>query len=375
MSSNESEAKFRGRLDAVKIASLRLDDKNPRLSEKHLNKGQAHIADALRMAHDVLPIVQSLVENGFFVSEPLLVIENPDEADTWIVVEGNRRTTALLGLTNPEIREDFEDAKWDELATRSPFSANDEVPVVVHENREAVQIELAAFHGGGKVGRLDWLPYPRACWIRGRTEDGMTFEEIAHDLRVSVGKVRDDYRDLLVAEQARDMGAITTRQLENAYTLVTVAMKTTKLRDHIGVPSGGHVKVGESPVPEDKQDELKELVQWVFGGEDPVVEPKISDSRQMSKLGKVGGSEGGLRAIRGGDSLDKAEEKIRTSGMDPLDRLIKRLTAGRNALREATDDMTEFADNADVAELVDEIESIATGLYETVDEAKDLDPA
>ena len=371
MNSNESEAKFRGRLDAVKIATLRLDDKNPRLSEKHLNKGQAHIADVLRMAHDVLPIAQSLVENGFFVSEPLLVIENPDDADTWIVVEGNRRTAALLGLTNPEIREGFGDANWDELATRSPFSANDEVPVVVHESREAVQIELAAFHGGGKVGRLDWLPYPRACWIRGRTEDGMTFEEIAHDLRDRVGKVRDDYRNLVVAEQARDAGVITARQLEGAYSLVTVAMGITKLRDHIGVPSGGHVTVGEPAVPEDKHAELKELFEWVFGSDDPPVESKITDSRQMSKLGKVVGSETGLRALREGNSLEKAEEKIRITGLDPLDRLLKRLTAGRNALREATDDLTEFSDNAAVGELVEEIESIASGLHETIEEAKE----
>ena len=47
------------------------------------------------------------------------------------------------------------------------------------------------------------------------------------------------------------------------------------------------------------------------------------------------------------------------------------MTACRNALREATDDLTEFADNADVVDLVDEIESIATGLHDTVDEAKE----
>jgi len=366
MSSSKVAAKRRGEITHVKISSLRLDDNNPRLGEKQRGKSQAHIADVLRMGHDVLPIAQSLVENGFFASEPLLVIENPDEADTWIVIEGNRRTSALLGLTDPTVREAFDDAKWDELASRSQFSSADKVPVVAYESREASQIEVGKVH---VVGKLKWMPYPRARWILGRIKDGKTFEEIADDLGIQVSKVRDDYRDLMVAEQARDTGAITTKQLDSAYTYITVMLRTTKLRDHISAPSGGHVKVDEPPVPEDKQDELKELVLWVYGSDEQ--EPKIVETREMSKLGKVVGSEVGLRALREGDSLDRAEEKIRTTGLDPLDRLIKRLTAGRNALREATDDLTEFADNADVVDLVDEIESIATGLHDTVDEAKE----
>jgi len=367
MSSSKVATKRLGKPAEVKISSLRLDDHNPRLAEKQRDKGQAHIADVLRMAHDVLPIAQSLVDNGFFAAEPLLVIENPNEADTWIVVEGNRRTAALMGLTDPEVRAGYADVKWDELATRSPLSATDKIPIVIHQSREAAQVEVGKTH---VVGKLQWSPYAQARYVAGRINEGKTFVEVAHDLGIQVSKVRDLYRDLAVADQARDFG-VSMRQLEGAFSLMTVAMKTTKLRNHISAPSGGHVKVDESPVPEDKQDELKELVQWVFGSDDPVVDSKISDSRQMSKLGKVVGSEVGLRALRGGDSLDRAEERIRTSGLDPLDRLIKRLTAGRNALREATDDMTEFADNADVADLVDEIESIATGLHETVEEAEE----
>ena len=78
----------------------------------------------------------------------------------------------------------------------------------------------------------------------------------------------------------------------------------------------------------------------------------------------------GLKALRGGDSLEKAEERIKIKGLNPRDRLVKRLTAGRNALREATDDLVEFAVDHEIVDLVSEIESIANGLQETIDETE-----
>lgn len=366
MSIGEETSKRLGSAAEVTISSLRLDTENPRLAAKHRNADQATVADVLRMSHDVLPIAQSFVDNGYFIAEPLLVINNPAEADTWIVVEGNRRTAALMGLTDPLVRGSFADAKWDDLAAVSPLSASDKIPVVIHENREAAQVEVGRIH---VVGKLQWSPYAQARYVASRIAEGKSFEDVAHDLGIQTSKVRDLYRDLAVADQAREAG-ISVRQLERAFSLVTVAMRTTKLRAHVDAPSGGQVKVGEPPIPEDKKEELKELVEWVFGSEDPPVEPKITDSRQMSKLGKVVGSEIGLRALRGGDSLERAEEKIKTSGLDPRDRLIRRLTAGRNALREAIDDIGDFADDPEVDELIDDIESISIGLQEAVTEAK-----
>ena len=366
MSVDEVATKRLGTAGEAMISSLRLDTQNPRLAEKHRKADQATVADILRMSHDVLPIAQSVVDNGYFLAEPLLVIQSPAETDTWIVVEGNRRTAALMGLTDPAVREGFADAKWDELAANSPLLASDKIPVVIHENREAAQVEVGKIH---VVGKLQWSPYAQARYVASRIKEGKSFDEVAHDLGIQTSKVRDLYRDLAVADQAREAG-ISTRLLERAFSLITVAMRTTKLRAHVDVPSGGQVKINEPPVPEDKKEELKELVEWVFGSEEPPVEPKITDSRQMSKLGKVVGSEIGLRALRNGDSLERAEEKIKSSGLDPRDRLIKRLTAGRNALREAVDDIGDFADDQEVDELIDEIESIAIGLQEAVTEAK-----
>ena len=122
MSIGERTMKRLGSAAEVMISSLRLDTENPRLAEKHRKADQATVADVLRMSHDVLPIAQSFVDNGYFLAEPLLVIQSPAQADAWIVVEGNRRTAALMGLTDPVVRGSFADTKWDELAAISPLS-------------------------------------------------------------------------------------------------------------------------------------------------------------------------------------------------------------------------------------------------------------
>ena len=118
-----SGTKFHGEKSEVQIKDLRLDNENPRLAEKYMGETQENLADGLRMGHDLLPIARSMVANGYFNSEPLLVISNPEEEGTWIVVEGNRRAACLKGLTDSKIRKVFDDKNFDKLAAEAIFSA------------------------------------------------------------------------------------------------------------------------------------------------------------------------------------------------------------------------------------------------------------
>lgn len=349
----------------ARIKDLRLDTQNARLEERYRDASQVDIADILRMSHDVWPIAESLADSGYFTAEPLLVITNAEEAGTWVVVEGNRRATALLGLTDPEVREVFDSQRWDALAERATLTSSDEIPVVIHENREAAQMEVGRIHVGH--GRLPWTAYAQARYIASRVAEGRSFEEIAHDLGIAVGVTKSKYRDLMVADQARDYG-IPMSAADEAFSIMAVAMGRTKLREHIGAPSGSHVSVGEPPVPESKKDELKELILWIYGDEDH--QPKIAETREMTKLASVVASPVGLSALREGSSLEKAAEKIKITGLDPRDRLIKRLTAGHNALREALNDLVEHAADGEVVAMVEDIEGVVTSITETVDEAR-----
>ena len=134
-------------------------------------------------------------------------------------------------------------------------------------------------------------------------------------------------------------------------------MSNTKLRSHVAAPSGSQTKPGESPIPPGNETVLTELLTWIFGDPDRGIDPAISDSRQISMLANVIGNPIGLAAVRRGESLERAKQQIDEAELDTLGRLLKRLTAARNAMNAAGEDMGEHSSNSDVVELLDDLES------------------
>jgi hypothetical protein len=123
------------------------------------------------------------------------------------------------------------------------------------------------------------------------------------------------------------------------------------------------VKSGQTPIPDDKTNELKEVLVYIFGDEQ--TEPVISDSRQITSLANVVANTEGLRALRDGKSLEEAKQKIASTGQTPHERLINRLTTGRNALVAAADDVAEAGEIEAVRTLLIEIDD-ALGTLKTV---------
>ncbi|MCL1870852.1 MAG: hypothetical protein FWF90_10630 [Promicromonosporaceae bacterium] len=347
----------------VPISALLLDPYNPRLPESLRGGEQPDLAVVLEMGFDAFAVAQSVADNGFFAAEPLIAI-HAEEADKYIVVEGNRRLTALLGLSHPEIREQFaEPTRWEDVATKAEMSPDVVIPIVVHLNREATHVEVSRAH---VVGKLQWRPYMQARFIAARVAEGRTIKEVADLIGITKSKAADLYRDQAIVAQAEQAG-LNTGEVERAFSVLTVAMGNTKLRDHIGAPLGSRLEPGDDPVPAGKINELKEVISWVFGDED--AEPVITDSRQMSALGNVVASEVGLSALRSGKSLDEAKQQVQSAGMDPRERLVKRITAATNALGAASDDLAEYASDKQVVGLLSDLESLVESMRNVVDQA------
>lgn len=354
-----------GRLGSVPLSALRLDPENPRIPETHRTKDTAELATLLEMGFEAYPVAQSIAELGFFNAEPLIVIPSPDETDAWIVVEGNRRLTALVGLAFPAIRHGFATPdRWENLADKSSISPDMAVPVVIHESRETTHAEIARVH---VVGKLGWRPFMQARYIAARVAEGRTLQEVADLIGIPKSKAADLYRDQAVLTQAASLG-LETSQVESAFSLLTVAMGSTKIRNHVGAPLGSQTVIGQEPVPADKAAELREVIQWVFGDEEH--ESLISDSRQMSQLGNVVASEVGLEALRDGKTLEEAKQRIQEKGLDPLKALTLKLNAAKNSLNAASSDVAEFAIDADVRNLVEDIESLVGSIRSTLDDVE-----
>ena len=352
-----------GETQFVEISKLKLDPENPRLPESKKGGSQIELAVTLDLGFDAFTVAELMASHGYFASEPMIVIPDKNEEGFFVVVEGNRRLTAVKGLTDSNLRSQFlEPEKWNEIAKKCTLKSSDKLPVVLAKDRISVAPVIGTKHIGGI---LQWKPYPQARYIADLVDKyGMKTDEVAAMIGMQKNVVADLYREQAIAAQAKEMG-IETGNLESAFSLLTVAMKISKIREHVGAPTGTSLTPGAKPIPENKKEELRETLRFIFGADG--VEPVISDSRQISSLANCIASPAGLAVLRSGKSLEEAKQKIASSALSPMERLTNRLTAGKNALTAASDDIASFNGEANIKELITEIDDALTTLRNVVD--------
>ncbi|MGH2777284.1 MAG: hypothetical protein ACRDJB_01395 [Actinomycetota bacterium] len=358
-----AEIRSKGVAHRVPLRSLRLDAENPRLSAEDQGADQETLAVNLELGFEALTVAESIASHGFFGSEPLIVIAG-GEPETWTVVEGNRRLTALLGLADAGLRAHFAGREdWEKLAKQASVAMDDLIPVVSLPSRADATPIIGFRHISGI---LSWEAYAQARYIaRLVDEERMTFREVAVMIGVDHGRVGNLYRDQAIVDQAQALG-IDTGQIERTFSLMTVAMSTPKLRSHIGADLGSRCVPGTQPIPDTKQSELRELITWVYG--DGETEPVIRESREISKLGNVVSSKPGLDALRKGETLEMAIQTVKDSEQDPRGRLITRLRAGKNSLTSALEDLPDYVQDQDVVDLLDEVQGAADALLAALDD-------
>lgn len=89
--------------EKIPVTNLILDSKNPRLPKSMSNKSEKEIINFLLSDASLIELMLAISKNDFFEGEQLLVV--PDEGDKYLVVEGNRRLSAVKLLHNPELGE------------------------------------------------------------------------------------------------------------------------------------------------------------------------------------------------------------------------------------------------------------------------------
>lgn len=334
----------------VELRNLRLDSSNPRLPPSQQGLPQEDLAVILEMGFDAFTVAESISRHGFFESEPLIVIAG-ESPDSYTVVEGNRRLTALIGLADPQVRREFASPdRWEEIADGSSVSMETIVPVVLAPNREACTPIIGFRHISGI---LQWVPYAQARYVASLVDQqGLSFDEVHRLIGIDKRDVASLYREQAIADQAAELG-FETGGLERSFSLLQVAMNSTKIREFVGAPLASKVTTGTPPIPADKTENLKEVLGYIFGSAE--VQPAINDSRQISQLGNVIAEEKGLEALRSGLKVHEAKQKMDDARVDPRSRLLKRLETVCNSLEAALEDFSEFADDSEVTEKASDI--------------------
>ncbi len=185
----------------LKVASLQLDPKNPRLGRETTARAPREIIQYLFDHDKALEVAESIATRGFFPNEPLLAIK---EGDRLVVVEGNRRLAALKALREPSLLEGAKQRQVERLSRRL-FSPDlvAEVPVTIAPNRKATDRQIAGRHVGTPV--LAWEAENRASFILDKLEEGYDNDDLRDELGFSLADIQAARQTRAIADMARSL--------------------------------------------------------------------------------------------------------------------------------------------------------------------------
>lgn len=332
------------------LSELHADPSNPRL--RHDQRGQLSDDELLVFIdknYEALIVAESIARHGFFGSEPLVICE---EDGRWIVLEGNRRLTALLGLARPDLRAQFDEAAtWDELAERRGITLDLEVPVLVADERADADALIGFRHISGV---MDWKPLQRAQYIAYLVDDrGQSFLEVADTVGLEEDVVRMLYRNQSIIERARALGQPEVADAsERRFGTFTAALNRNGIREYIGARTANRVRERVPQLEPEKLPAFVDLASWLYGvdGEQKVIE----ETRNLSELAEV------LREPAARDELRRSRDLSAAYALTPgpPKRLLRQLATAVGNLRSVANSVDLLVGQARTEELVDELSDL-----------------
>lgn len=307
-------------IDAIPLNKLLLDKENPRIHQNiSPDITQINLARFIFDNFGVSDLKDSIIKNGYFPVEPMVAIPANDGEDNFIVVEGNRRLTTIKILCDEAYRNRCisQGRRDDYIASEDLIKSLNTIPVVVAANRASVTAYLGVRHLGGVVR---WEPLAQSKYVykqillkRESSSNGSVTEAISTFVDETNNKMSDVlnhfykyciYKDMQeVIESDKKIEA----SIDNKFSLLEVALgKTgrTPVANYIGINSYARLDPEdyENIIPEGKENEIKNIIIWVFS-----VNPPIKESREINKyLKPILSSPTSTQAFESGEDKDTA---------------------------------------------------------------------
>jgi len=146
----------------IELSRLRLDPTNPRLDDGKQTQREALTAMLEAQGGKLVSLARDITHNGLSPLDRFLVMEVEDSQDEYVVLEGNRRLTALKLLLNPDLASgQLTPAEVKALKVLSPssqYKGDSLMDCVLVESRDQAIHWLRLRHGGqlDGAGTVDW---------------------------------------------------------------------------------------------------------------------------------------------------------------------------------------------------------------------------
>ena len=347
------------KLATVKLDQLHFDPENPRLPMGLRHQDDDAVLEYLLLEGNLIELMLSIGEHGFFLGEPLLVV--PRAEGGFIVVEGNRRLGALKLLASdgaPPVM-----AGQVRAARESAREKPNDIPVLEFTQRDDILGYLGYRH---ITGIKEWDSLAKARYLRQLRERhaDKTHVEAHKALAKEIGSKAPHVAKLLTGlsllERARDLGLFGRMKVDEdtiPFSLLTTAIGYPNICGFIGLDGASDVDGNGL-----KNEEFSEFFGWVFdksrGSHTVLVE-----SRNLDKLNRVVANQKALEELRRGESLAHAD--LYTEG--PLEALRNFLRDAEASIKSAQTTLSaaEGLEKADMAQ-ADRIKKSASALFASI---------
>lgn len=316
------------------VGKLLFDPHNPRFPKTGTGDNDPNAIRWMLDNANIIELMNSIGEQGFFVGEPLVVIPSKTTAGKFEVVEGNRRLTAVRLLNDPALAPTKKKSVEEASAAAAHKPKN--LPCLIFKKQDEVLHYLAFRH---VTGVQAWNPLQKARYLRrlAMSDECKNLEKA--DLRRRLAReigTRPDYVGKLLAglavyESLEEQSFFEIPGLEDAegwYSVLTTAITSySSIAGFVGL-SG----VTDDDSSKIKQTNLKKLANWLFRKNSEGV-ARVRESRDIQKLGRVISNPDALKKFEDGSTLEDAD--LLTEG--PMEAFRESLRQAKSRLELARD--------------------------------------
>ncbi len=340
-------------LQYAMLDDLYLDAKNPRLGrhQTSTNLSQDEVLDM--MSEWVLDeLAVSYLESGFWTHEPLLVVkEQVDGEQRFVVVEGNRRLAALINLRravdNHEVSK-----KWRLLVegVNIPNELFTKIPYIQIGSRQEIESFLGFRH---VTGIKQWHPEEKAQYIAKLIDDrGMSYEEVMRRIGSKTSTVRRHYISYRLLLQMMDsLEAFSVKDVEGRFSVMSLSLRTYGVQQYLEIDMSADPKTAKTPVPTTHLNALENFSRWLFGNRNQL--PLFADSRRVDDFGRILESPRAVEYLEG-NKRAKFDYAFQLAGGDEseITRLINEAT---NNVGLALNRVNHYKDSEDIQRAITEL--------------------
>ena len=349
----------------VPVDWLVLDDENPRLIGGGGVSTDVDIIANLYRAEDLEELLQSIAANGYLDIEPLIVLEKGGHL---IVLEGNRRLAAIRLFREPGLADRVSERGRVRVAVPATSeqlrNTLDHVSVYRVADREAARSFIGFKHINGAA---KWGSYAKAKFA---ADWYLTGDISLTDIAARIGDKHDTVKRMVnaiyVLEQAENAEVFRVEDRASPrfnFSHLYTALSRAPYMQFLGLESSwSRYDPNPNPVPDNKTEQLGEVLRWLYGSRDEGVNPVVqSQNPDIKYLGEVLASSEGLAVLRLRGSLSEAHTSTQPAGRRFSDALLR----ARQEVREASNSLRGFdGQDGTLVDIAEDVSETAQAIYD-----------